>query len=231
MANRYSSAVLFAMEKNVTFLALRAVFQANGTVSLDAINSKGIASLNPYTETFTGNTTGSSATITSVSNFTGLYVGQTITGTAFGSTVTIASISASAGGSITLSSGTGVAPSNAGAIFATGGQYIVQFGLSNGNRLDTYHYLMYSAVEFRETTASAQSATTQAYFPAASDYFVIKNNTGVRTIPTTATTASTDAALIFQLGNVTSNNLFTAATPQAGETMHMYFVFSNSTAI
>lgn len=232
MANRYQTPVAFTMEKNVVTLSMRATFGATGVPTIDAVHSKGIASINPYTRAFNGNTTGSSATITSVTSFAGLFVGQTISGTAFGTAgLTIASISASAG-TLTLSAGTGVAPSNAGAIFSTGGQYIIQFGLNVGNRLDTYNQLMYSAVEFRETSSSASgSASVQAFYPAVSDTFVITNNTGVRTIPATATSGSTDAALIVQMGVLSSSNVFTVADPKGGETMHMLFIFSNSSAL
>lgn len=231
MANRYQTPVAFTMEKNVVTLSMRATFGATGVPTIDAVHSKGFASINPYSRAFNGNSVGSSATISSVTSFAGLFVGQTITGGSFPANITIASISASAG-TITLNTGTGIPTNNGAALFSTGGQYVVQFGLSVGNRLDTYNQLMYSAVEFRETTASASgSATTQAFFPAVSDAFIVTNNTGVRTIPATATSGSTDAAVIVQLGILGSTNVFTAADPKGGETMHMLFVFSNSSSL
>lgn len=234
MANRYASPVLFSMDKNVTIVSLRAVFGAGGAVAIDAVNSKGISYMAPDQVAFVANTVASSATTSSVTSFSGLFNGMTVTGltTTVGASVTISSMTAGTG-AIVLSSGTNVTTQQANSLLATGGRYRIQFGLTVGNRFDTYNSLLHFSYDFRETTASASgsSATLQLY-PLAADGFIVQNNVAVRTIPSTTTSGSTDASLAVQFGFYGSNsNSFTAVTPQAGEIVHMFFVFRNSTAI
>lgn len=234
MANRYQSPVLFSMDKNVTFVTLRAVFGASGTVAIDAINSKGISYIAPDQVSFVTNTVASSATTSSVTSFSGLFNGMTVTGitSTIGNSVTISSMSAGTG-AITLSSGTNVTTQQANNLIATGGRYRVQFGLTVGNRFDTYNSLMHFSYDFRETSGSASgsSATLQLY-PYAADGFIVQNSTAIRTIPSTSTSGSTDASLAIQFGIYgADNNTFTAVTPKPGEIVHMFFVFRNSTAI
>lgn len=234
MANRYYDSVLFTMEKNVVTLSLRGVFGASGTVAIDALNSKGILNITPDQVAFGGNTVASSTSISSTTSFSGLFNGMTVTGLTqtVGAGVTISSMNATTG-VITLSSGTNVVASPANALIATGGRYRVQYGLNVGNRLDTYNKLMYFGYEFREITGSAAgSSSTLQLYPACPEGFIVQNNIQVRTIPSTATSGSTDASLAIQFGYYgASNNIFTAATPQAGEVVHMVFVLGNSTAI
>lgn len=234
MANRYQSPVLFSMDKNVTFVTLRAVFGASGTVVVDAVNSKGISYMATDQVSFVTNTVASSATTSSVTSFSGLFNGMTVTGLTgtLGAGVTISSMSAGTG-AITLSSGTNVVTQQANTLIATGGRYRVQFGLTVGGRLDTYNSLLHFSYDFREITGSAagSSATLQLY-PYAADGFIVQNNIAVRTIPQTTTSGSTDASIAVQFGAYgTDNNTFTAITPKAGEVVHMFFVFRNSTAI
>ncbi len=234
MANRYTTPIMFAFDKDITFVSLRAVFGANGTVALDAINSKGISYMAPDQISFVTNTVASSATTSSVTSFSGLFKGMTVTGvtSTIGTGITISSMSAGTG-AITLSSGTNVTTQQANTLIATGGRYRVQFGLTVGNRFDTYNSLTHFSYDFREITGSAagSSATLQLY-PLAADGFIVQNNVQVRTIPSTTTSGSTDASVAIQFGAYgADNNTFTAVTPAAGEVVHMYFVFRNSTAI
>ncbi len=234
MANRYQSPVLFAMEKNVVFVSMRAVFGANGSVVIDPLNSKGICSMAPYSVPFSGNTVASSASISSVTSFAQLYNGMTVTGltASVGAAVTISSMTAGTG-TLVLSSGTGVVPQPGNALLATGGQYIVQFGTQAAMRLDTYNKLMAVSVDWREITGSASGTSSQlALYPAVQEAFVVKNNIQVRTIPQTTTSGSTDASVFLQFGYYgASNNIFTVTNPQPGEVAHILFVLGNSTSI
>jgi hypothetical protein len=234
MANRYTTPIMFAFDKDMTFVTLRAVFGASGTVVVDAINSKGISYMAPDQVSFNTNTVASSATTSSVTSFSGLFNGMTVTGltSTIGANITISSMTAGTG-AIVLSSGTNVTTQQANNLIATGGRYRVQFGLTVGNRFDTYNALTHFSYDFREVTGSASgsSASLQLY-PVAEEGFIVQNNVGVRTIPSTTTSGSTDASIAVQFGYYgASGNSFTAVVPQPGEVVHMYFVFRNSTAI
>lgn len=222
------------MDKNVTFVTLRAVFGAGGSVAVDAINSKGISYMAPDQVTFVTNTVASSATTSSVTSFAGLYNGMTVQGvtSTIGANVTISSMTAGTG-AIVLSSGTNVTTQQANTMIATGGRYRVQFGLTAGNRLDTYNSLLHFSFDFREITGSASgSSATLPLYPVAEEAFIVSNNVGVKTIPSTTTSGSTDASIAVQFGYYGSTgNSFTAVVPQPGEVVHMFFVFRNSTAI
>lgn len=234
MANRYPSPVLFAMEKNVVFVACRAIFGANGAVALDTNNSKGVCSIAPYSVPFSGNTVASSTSISSITSFAQLYNGMTVTGltSTVGAAVTISSMTAGTG-TLVLSSGTNVTTQQANALLAAGGQYIVQFGTQAATRLDGYNKLLSIGVDWREVTGSASGTSSQlALYPQATDSFVVKNNIQVRTIPATTTSGSTDCSVTLQFGFYGSNNnIFTVATPAPGEVAHMMFVFGNSTSV
>lgn len=228
MANRYNTPVVFAMEPNIMTLAARVTFGATGVPTVDAINSKGIANVWNQTIAFSGATSSGSSTITSVSSFAGLYTGQTISGSGIAGTPTIGTISASTG-SVVLSGPVGAAGTTA--FQSSGGRYVFQFGLNVGNRLDSYYKLLWTKAEFHETSASASgSFLVAALAPAAPNAFVVANNTKTRTIPATATSGSTDCSLAIQLGAGVGTG-FVAGNPVAGETMHVLFVFGNSSAI
>jgi len=236
MANRYYTAVNFAMEKNVVQLFLRGVFDASGNIQLDPINSKGICAINHESIVLTGNTVASSTSVSSITSFYGLFNGMDLSGSTatIGTGVTISSMNANTQ-VLTLSTGTNALTQPANTLIATGGRYRVQFGFTNntGPRLDTYNRLLGFSCEFREVTASATGSRTQLQlFPAAADAFIVDNQIGVRTIPQTATTASTDASVAVQFGYYGSTNgIFSAATPKPGEVVHMTFFLSNSTAV
>lgn len=234
MADRYTTPVMFGFEKNIVFVYLRAVFGASGTVVLDQNNSKGVCAFNPNTVVFNGNTVASSATISSVTSFAGLYPGMSITGSpgTLGANITISSMTAGTG-SLVLSSGTNVVTQPADTLFASGGQYLIQFGQLAGVRLDSYNKLLSVNYDWREVTGSAAgSSTTVPLFPAATDTFVTSVRTGIRTIPQTLTSGSSDCSITIQMGFYGSNdNTFTAVNPQPGEVLHMSIAFCNSTAI
>lgn len=228
MANRYQNPVQFAMEPNVVFLSAHVTFGATGVPTLDNINSKGICNFAVDTVTFNANSVGSSATLSSVTSFAGLFVGQTVSGAVSG---TIASITA-ASGLITLASGTGVPTSNAGVMFVNTGRYRVQFGTQAAVRLDSYYKFLGLSYSWDMSASSASGgALVQALSPAASDVFMVQNNTRVRTIPRTSTSGSTDCSLVLEVGSQSNQNVFTAVAPVAGSGLRIVFVFGNSSAV
>jgi hypothetical protein len=231
MANRFGTAVMFTLEKNVMFLSAQVNFGATGIPSLIPNNSKGFCSIAPDAVMFSANSVGSSATLSSVTSFAGLYPGMTLTGT-FG-TGTISSITAAAGGSITLVSGTGVVTTNGGLVAATGGRYRVQFGTQAGVRLDTYTKLLGLDISQDMSSGSASgSASVQALAPAAPDYFIVQNNITTKTIPSTLTSNSTDASIVVQLGNhqAGAGGNFVAKDAVAGTQMRLRVMLGQSTA-
>lgn len=228
MANRYSNPVQFAMEPNVVFLSAHVTFGATGVPTLDTVNSKGICNFAVDTVAFTANSVGSSSTLSSVSSFAGLYVGQVIAGAISG---TIASITA-ASGLITLVSGTGVPTTNAGAMLANTGRFRVQFGTQAAVRLDSYYKFLGLSTSWDMSASSASGgALVQALTPAAPTIFMVQNNTRVRTIPRTSTSGSTDCSMVLEFGSQANQNVFTAVAPVAGSGLRIVFVFGNSSAV
>lgn len=228
MANRYSNTVQFAMEPNVVTLSAHVTFGSNGVPSVDALNSKGIANVWNQSLAFTGAVASGSSTITSVSSFVGLYTGMTISGTGVAGTPTIGTISV-ATGSVVLSGPVGA--SSATAFNATGGRYIFQFGLNNGNRLDTYYKLLFVQSSIDESSASASgSISVAALAPQSTHSFLVDNNVNQRTIPLTQATASTDASLILQYGTGFGTS-FVARDFVGGDGVRVLFILGNSSAI
>lgn len=227
MANRYNTSVQWALEPAVTFLSAHVTFGATGVPTVDAINSKGFANVWNQSIAFTGATSSGSSVITSVSSFAGLYTGMVISGSGVVGSPTIGTISA-ATGSVVLSA----APGAGSAFNATGGRYIFQFGLNNGNRLDSYFKLLYVHTSLDESSSSASgSIGVAALAPVApSGGFIVQNNSRVRTIPSTQATASTDCSISLQFGAGTGTG-FVARDPVAGEGIRVMFVFGNSSAI
>lgn len=231
MANRYYDAVAFTLEKNVVTLSANVSFGATGIPTLNTLASKGICNFAVDALAFNANSVGSSATLSSVTSFSGLYNGMTLSGSL--GTGTISSITA---GSrlITLTSGTGITTTNGALVNATGGRFRVQFGQQAAKRLDTYNKLMGFQYSWDYSSASTSGgALIQAVAPNAPETFIVQNNTQVRTIPQTLTSGSTDASLVIQTGNYLggAGQNFTAANPVAGSILRLVFVFGNSTAI
>jgi len=231
MAGRNFTPVMFGLEKNLVFLYARCVFNPSGVPVLDTLNSKGICSINPYTPTFTGSTVSSSATVTSVSSFAGIFTGQTITGTGLQSSTTIGTISA-ATGSIVLNKAVNTGVASLTLVAGAGsGQYLIQFGRQAGVNLDTYYKFVEMQHSFDMTTSSAIGTATQAQLaPLNPSLILIGNQTQVRTIPATSTSNSTDATLQVQFGVGAGTN-FVAGSPATGEAVRFAFVFGNSSAI
>lgn len=229
MANRYSSAVLFAMEKNLTILSARVTFDANGACALVPSSSKGFCAMNPESVTFNGTTTNSASTIGTISSFAGLFTGMTVTGStgSLQSSTTLGSLSVAGG--ITISK-QAILTGAANTLTATGGRYRLQFGSLAATNLDAYAKLLDVHVAWDGSTGSAiGSATSLALAPNGPTAFVVDNKTTVRTIPATSTSGSTDCSLALQFGSG-HGPAFVARTPQAGEACWIYVVFSNSTA-
>ena len=244
MATGYGTPVRFTKEKNVWDLFGVFNIGSGGAINVATVNTsggpqyinKGIANVWQNTPTFTGATSSGSATITSVSSFFGIFSGMAITGA--GSVAVVGTITTSTG-SIVMSS-PALTPSASGTFVASGGQYIFQFGVQNNvgsltqsARLDTYNRLLdFNASYDASTGSSIGTATQQALAPSASQYFVIQNNINVKTIPFTATSASTDASLIVQFGNAAgaTGSSFVPSVPQSGTAVRFNFTFGNTTA-
>ncbi len=231
MASTYGTAVAFTKEKNVWTLSAVVTFGATGIPTLDTNNSKGICNFAIDAVSFTANSVGSSATLSSVTSFQGLYNGMTVNG-ALGGPGTVSSITAGSG-LITLTSGTGIVTANAGVMTATGGRFRVQFGQQAAQRLDAYVKLMTFGYSWDMSASSAAgSVSTQALAPSAADMFIAQNTISVRTIPQTSTSGSTDCSLVIQMGNAQAGagGNFIAASPVAGSKVRFFFVFGNSTS-
>lgn len=230
MASTYGYPVGFWKEGNVWTLSAHVTFGATGVPTLDTKNSKGICSFAPQSVVFSGATVSSSATVTSVSSFLGLYTGMSVTGTGFQATTTVGTISASTG-SIVLSKAVNTGSSTGSlAITASGGRYIIQFGQQAAQRLDSYVKLLGMDRVFDVTAASASGGVgVAALAPSAPNMFIVANNTSVRTIPATATSGSTDCSLSLQLGSGVGTG-FVAADPVAGEGARFVIVFGNLSA-
>lgn len=231
MANRNFTLPSFTLEKSVVTLSARVTFGADNIPTLDTNNSKGICNFAIDSLNFNANSVGSSATLSSVTSFAGLFPGMSVSG-AFGSG-TISSVSATAQ-TVTLASGTGVVSTNGSLVSANGGRFRVQFGTQAAQRLDTYVKLLGISASWDMSASSVSgTATVNASAPSASDVFVQQNNLSVRTIPQTSTSGSTDASLVLQFGNSQQGNgqNFQADTTQAGSGLRLLFTLGNSTAI
>lgn len=242
MATGYGVPVRFTKEKNVWDL-----FGAFNVGSGGALNfaqttngqliCKGIANVWSNTPTFSAVTSSGSATITSVSSFAGIFSGMTIAGANIGTT-TVGTISASTG-SIVLNSGfaSGFTGSTGAQFVVSGGQYIFQFGvattigsLTQSARLDTYNRLLDFNISYDSSVSSSIGTATQVPLtPSTGQYFMVQNNTTVKTVPFTNTTASTDAMMIVQFGN-SIGTAFVPSVPQAGTVIRADFTFGNTTS-
>lgn len=241
MASGYGVPVRFTKEKNVWDLFGIMNIGSGGALNFATVPSsggpqlvsKGIANVWSSTPTFTGATSSGSSTITSVSSFAGLFSGMAITGAG---TVAVVGTMTAATGSIVMSS-PALTPSASGTFVASGGQYIFQFGvnttvgsLSNQSRLDTYNRLLDFNLSYDGSTSSSIGTQTQlATAPNLTQYFVVQNNTTVKTVPSTLTSNSTDASLVVQFGN-TVGATFVPAVLQAGTAIRVDFTFGNTTA-
>lgn len=243
MATGYGVPVRFTKEKNVWDLFCVLNIGSGGAINVaNSVNgqpiTKGIANVWQSTPTFTGCTSSGSTTITSVSSFAGLYSGMTLSNANLPSTATIGTMSATTGSIVIQgTAATGLTGSTGSIMVAQGGQYIIQFGvaatvgsLTLTSRLDTWNRLLDFNVSYDCSVASAIGTATQvALAPSTSQYFVVQNNTTVKTVPTTMATASTDASLTVQFGNV-GGQVFNPTPLQAGTQIRFDFTFGNTTS-
>lgn len=233
MANVYASPVLFTKEKNVFILSARVQFGASGAAVLNTTASKGFCSVANESVAFSGATTNSTTTLSSVSSFDGLFYGMVVTGPAGelgAGTITANSFSA-AGKSVTLSAQS-ITTNTAGAYNATGGRYRFQLGTQAAKQLTPFVKILGVNVRFDVSTGSASgSAVALQSAPVAPNAFVVDNNISVRTIPQTATSGSTDASFALQFGYGQGPGTgFVAAAPGDGEIAYVEVILGNSTA-
>lgn len=228
--NRYTTPVQFAFVKNLVTVSCRVVFGVNGQAILDTQNSKGVCAFNQETIAFVGATTNSSTSVGTVSSFAGLFPGMSVVGAAgsLQAGTTIGSVSGAL--KTVVLSNQAIVTNAANPLFATGGRYRVQFGYQAATNLDGYfRVLSVQKTHFEDTASTSGTATTSALALGVSDMMVVNNSIGVRTIPSTATSGSTDCSLAIQLGDGI-NSGFIALSPQPGEVMHFTFVLCNSSA-
>ena len=247
MATGYGVPVRFTKEKNVWDIFGLFNVGSGGALNFATVPTsagpqfvnKGIANVWQNTPTFTGVTSSGSATITSVSSFAGIFTGMALLSSGnIPAGVTVGTVSASTG-SIVMNGGnaSGFTGSTGATMVVSGGQYIIQFGvntsigsISNQSRLDTYNRLLDFNVSWDSSVSSSIGTATQAPLaPNVYDYFIVANNTTVKTVPPTAATASTDAAIIVQFGN-NIGPAFIPGVPSPGLAMKSDFTFGNTTA-
>lgn len=248
MATGYGVPVQFTKEKNVWDLFGKFNIGSGGAINVGVVQTnagpqtinKGFANVWQNTPTFTAVTASGSSTITSVSTFFGLFSGMAITNANITTGLTVGTISVATGSIIlngTGSPATGFTGSTGGIFVASGGQYILQFGVSqtigsltNNSRLDTYNRLLNFVVTYDSTTASAMGTATQQQLPPNSDTcFIVRNLITTKTIPTTTTTASTDASITVQFGTIT-NVGFTPSVLPPGLEFKAKVTLGNTTA-
>lgn len=231
MANVYGSAVVFTKELNVWTLSARLTFGAAGAVTVSPINSKGIIAVNPETVAFTGATTNSSTSLSSVSSFDGIFAGMTITGPAgdLQASTTVSSWTATTA-VLTLSKQAITTEATTAAFFATGGRYRVQFGTQSITGLTPFVKLLGMSVVNDLSSGSASGAYAYAQVaPPATHAFIIDNKLSVKTIPATQATNSTDASVAIQFGyGVGPGTGFIAQAPADGTVVTVMFTLGNS---
>lgn len=215
MADRDFTPVLFALNKNVVLLQAKIKFGASGAPTLDTSNfqSKGFCAVSQFSKSFTAAGT-SSASITSVSDFTGLYNGMVLSGTNVAANSVISAINAGAG-TFTVSNATTGAIS---AVTATGG-YTLQFG-SSSSKLDTYPVLLGFSALWDEVSLPG-AVSTQASTPAGPEVFLMANQISV----------SGSASISFMTGTYNgAGATFKQVNPASGEALKLAFMLGNSTA-
>lgn len=224
MANRNNRPVMFAFEPNLTHVFAMINFGAAGAPSLatnaqGVSNSKGVCNIALVSTAVTGSTTNTSTSVTSVSSFAGLYVGQSITGAGIPAATTIAAMNAGAG-TITLSAAATATAAGV-SLTVSGGQYTITFGsqFTPFKRLDPYVRLSHMKHIWDESGLQG-GASTGASAPAAPALFIVANNISNASL----------ASITFQVGSG-SGASFVSAVPASGEILRLSFDFVQSTAI
>lgn len=226
MANRYARPIMFAMEPDVVFLFGRFTFGSSGAITKVANDSKGFCNATRVAISITGDITNSSATVSNVSSFAGLYVGMGISGTGIQAGSTILSMNAGAG-SLVLSA-TATATTATLAITVAGGQYLFQLGSLAAVNLDVYNKLLGLNANW-DLSGLPGAVSTAASTPAAPSMFLINNSVSIRTIPTTAASVLTDASFKVQFGTFSAGT-FGAKDPASGEILRLALQLSRSSA-
>jgi hypothetical protein len=230
--NRLGRPISFTLEPDVVSLFANISFGAAGAPTLNQgpypkIFSKGFCNISRNAISFTATLDGSTAVLTAVSSFAGLYVGMIVTGVGIPAASTIVSMNAGAA-TLTISANTTAASTEV--VSAAGGQYILQLGTQAGVRLDTYNHLLGLSPEWDEV-ANQGGASTLASAPSANVLFLIGNQTSVRTIPSTAASSLTDATITFQCGYYNGSDAFVAKDPDSGSVLRLAMQLGRSSAI
>lgn len=232
MASTYGTPVNFTKEKNVWTLSAQLLFGPNGAVSLVQNNSKGFCAVNQESVAFTGATTNSSTTFSSVSSYDGIFAGMTITGPAgeLQAATTVGSWSATAK-TIVLSK-QAITTNTAGAYNATGGRYRLQLGTQAITQLTPYVKLLGVNATYDVSTGSVSGGVGVAQgAPQATLSFIVDNQVSIKTVPPTLATNSTDASIAIQFGNGAGPGTgFQVAVPGDGEIIRIDLLLGNSTA-
>jgi hypothetical protein len=225
--NRTVRPVSFAFEADVVSVFANIMFGAAGAPSFatgstaqstSVPENKGLCNIALNSISFTATTDGSTAVLTSVSSFAGLYVGMSVTGTGIAANSVISSMNPGAD-TITLSHATTAAGTVT--LTASGGQYVLTFGsqYTPFKRLDTYVRLLSVAALWDEAPLQG-GASTAASSPAAPAFFLVGN----------AVSTAGSASITFQLGYYTGA-AFTAANPASGEKLKLGIQLTRSSAV
>lgn len=230
--NRLGRPVAFTLEPDVVSLFANISFGAAGAPTLNQgpypkTFSKGFCNVTRNAIAFTATLDGSTAVLTAVSSFAGLYVGMGVTGTGIPANSTISSM-VPASGTVTISANTTAAATET--VTASGGQFILQLGTQAGVRLDTYNHLLGLAPHWDEVSNQG-GASTGALAPAAPSVFLVGNQTSVRTIPSTAASQASDATITIQCGYYNGSGSFIAKDPDSGSILRLAMQLSRSSAI
>lgn len=233
MANVYGTAVNFTKELNVWTLGAQLVFGPNGAVSFNTAQQKGFCAINPESVVFTGATTNSTTTLSSVSSFDGIFAGMTITGPAGELQASTVVSSWTAATAILTLSKQAITTDTAATYNATGGRYRLQLGTLAGVNLTPFVKVLGMSViqDLSSGSASGAYGIAQVSNPAPVA-FIIDNKISLRTIPTTQATNSTDSSIAIQFGyGVGPGTGFIAQSPADGTKVNVLLTLGNSTGV
>lgn len=216
--NRLGRPVAFTMEPDVVSIFANISFGAAGAPTLNQTTpntSKGLCGISLNVISITATTDGSTAVLTAVSSFAGLYVGMGISGAGIPAGATISSM-APGSATITISANTTAAHSGE-TVSVSGGQYVLTFGRNISlNQLDAYVKLLGLTHSWDESGLQG-GASTGASSPAAPAMWVVANNISNASL----------ANIIVQFGS----SLGVAANPANGERVRLSCFLCRSTAV
>lgn len=225
--NRTVRPVSFAFEADVVSVFANLLFGAAGapsfvvgttTQSNNVPTNKGLCNIALKTISFTATTDGTTAVLTAVSSFAGLYVGMSVTGTGIAANSKISSMNPGAD-TITLNNNT-TSANVADVLSASGGQYTLTFGSNfTLGRLDTYVRLLSFAPIWNEDGLQG-GASTAASSPAAPFIFIVNNSISI----------AGSASITFQCGTLSAGT-FVATNPANGEKLKIGIQLTRSSAI